>query len=120
MSAVREGETLLRAEYEGLRAFVTVEVRGRKLDEIRVAPRSAEIRPDGKLRLKAWGTYESGAEEEITEFVTWSSSDDRIALVSNEAECPQLPPSNPKSRASCLRVHTRTCPLPAAAAASGS
>lgn len=86
VTAVREGKTLLRAEYEGLRAFVTIEVRGRKLDELRVAPRSAEIRPDGKLRLKAWGTYESGAEEDVTEFVTWGSSDDRIALVSNEAE----------------------------------
>jgi len=84
--ALREGETLLRASYKGFEAFVTIEVRGRKLDEIRVAPRAAEVRPDGKLQLRAWGTYESGAEEDITNIVTWSSSDDLVALVSNEAE----------------------------------
>ena len=84
--AVSQGKTLLRADYQGMRATIPVEVRGRRIDEVRIAPRSAEIRPQGKLRLRAWGKYEDGAEEDISRIVDWVTQDDAIAVVSNEAQ----------------------------------
>lgn len=81
--AKSQGSTKLHASFANETAQIEVVVSGRRLDELRVAPTSAQVRPDGNFRFKAWGRWDDGFEEDITHLVTWSSADERVAAVSN-------------------------------------
>lgn len=54
------------------------------VDSVRISPTSATIKAGSTTALKAFASYSDYTDEDMTEFVTWTSSDKKVATVSEQ------------------------------------
>lgn len=88
--SVAKGETTIRATYVdtvngNTEGSTSLTVTDAALVSIAVDPSSATIAKGRKTRFKAIGSYTSGPNQDITETVSWTSSNTGVATVSNAA-----------------------------------
>ncbi len=83
---VAEGSTTISASYMGETAQTGITVTGDvTVREIQVEPASASIAAGTRQQFTAKAVYEDGETEGVTTEAMWSSSNDSVATVSNEA-----------------------------------
>ena len=78
------GEVTITATLGDQSAEIALEVQPAALLEIRLTPSTDVIRLGIELQLTAEGVYADGTEVDITDAVTWATSDEVIALVSDD------------------------------------
>ncbi|PLX82391.1 MAG: hypothetical protein C0617_14875 [Desulfuromonas sp.] len=84
-TGVAEGSTAIIAAFAGLSAEAGLIVSAAVLDSIAITPVDPELAADTSLELTATGTFSDGSTSDLTEEVLWSSDDESIATVSNDA-----------------------------------
>jgi hypothetical protein len=77
------GSTTITATLEGHSGSTTLLVSGAALVAIAVSPDTAELAKGTSQAFAALGLLSDGTRQDLTDQVTWSSSDDSIATVSN-------------------------------------
>lgn len=80
-----EGSTTIRAELDGYSATASVAV-GPSLTKLTTSPASANIDDGSLFQLTATGTFSDGTSRDMTQDVLWTSSDEIVAIVSNEPD----------------------------------
>jgi uncharacterized protein YjdB len=78
-----EGSTQIRAELEGVSGEKALAVTAADLTAIQVAPSGEKLSNGFSRQFSATGFYTDGGNQDITEQVTWASSDTAVAGVSN-------------------------------------
>ncbi len=90
ITALAEGESILGAGLEigELRFFpkAKITVKVLKLESISISPEAVELNSEQRLQLRAVGLYTNGYKEEITDRVSWSSSDSAVISVTESGE----------------------------------
>ena len=82
-TAVDPGTATVSATFDGLTGDTTLTVTAATLASIEVTPADASI-ADGTTQLfKATGVFTDASTQDLTEQVTWDSSNDEVATVSN-------------------------------------
>jgi 6-phosphogluconolactonase (cycloisomerase 2 family) len=76
------GTTMITATVNGVSATATLTVTTPTLTSITVTPQSTTIYKGTAIQLKASGLYADGSSVDLTNSVTWTSSDTTIATVS--------------------------------------
>jgi uncharacterized protein YjdB len=79
------GTTTAVATLGGMAGKALVNVSQAKLTAIAITPATATVNAGAKQQFTAIGTYDNGTTPDLTTQVTWSSSDIRIAQISNAA-----------------------------------
>jgi trimeric autotransporter adhesin len=79
------GTTSAVATLAGVAGKAVVNVSEAKLTSIAITPATATVSAGAKQQYTAIGTYDNGTTPDLTTQVTWSSSDIRIAQISNAA-----------------------------------
>ncbi len=79
------GTSTVTARLGGVAGMTTVTVSRSMLTGIKIAPDPASIPRGAAQAFRATGTYADGTSADVTSSVAWSSSDDRVATVSNAA-----------------------------------
>lgn len=79
------GSTTAIATLDGVVGKALVDVLQAKLTSIAITPTTAAVSAGAKQQFTAVGTYDNGATPDLTTQVTWSSSDIRVAQISNAA-----------------------------------
>lgn len=79
------GTTAAVATLGGVAGKALVSVSQAKLTAIAITPATAAVNAGAKQQFTAIGTYDNGTTPDLTTQVTWSSSDIRIAQISNAA-----------------------------------
>lgn len=79
------GSTTAIATLDGVVGKALVDVSQAKLTSIAITPATAAVSAGAKQQYTAIGTYDNGATPDLTTQVTWSSSDIRVAQISNAA-----------------------------------
>lgn len=81
--AKTEGSATIVARYSGLRAQRKVSVAGQHATALHIQAATGEttVKKGGTLPLQATVTYDSGKSEQVTDRVTWRSSDESVASV---------------------------------------
>lgn len=79
------GTTSAVATLGGVAGKAVVTVSQAKLTAIAITPATATVTAGAKQQFTAIGTYDNGTSPDLTTQVTWSSSDIRIAQISNAA-----------------------------------
>jgi uncharacterized protein YjdB len=98
--AVAVGSDVLRFEYEGLQAEADVTVTDAALLEITISPRNERVAVGTLTRFSAEGTFTDGSRRDITDAVTWASSNAAVASISNQSPA--------RGEATALRVGDTT------------
>jgi len=80
-----EGETTIEAELGLISGDTTLTVTAAELVSIAVTPEDPSNVVGSTRQFTATGTYSDESEENITEDVTWTSDDEAVATISNEA-----------------------------------
>lgn len=81
--AINVGNDTLSFDYEGFTGTSTVEVSEPLLESITISPRTVTTAVGIDIQFTASGSYDNGTSRDITDSVTWSSSDTAIASISN-------------------------------------
>lgn len=79
------GQTTIRATLNNVTGETSLTVRAIGLVSIEVAPPAASIKPASAQPFTATGRFEDDSTQDITKDVTWSSSLDAVATISNAA-----------------------------------
>lgn len=87
VTTLDDGNTTITARHgpTGLRGVVRVVVRPAALTTVTVSPQTATLELDGVQRFRAMGVYSDGTERDLTNSITWMSSDTAVLTISNEA-----------------------------------
>ena len=85
ISGLALGATTAVATLGGVAGKAVVNVSQAKLTAINITPATATVTAGAKQPFTAIGTYDNGSTPDLTTQVTWSSSDIRIAQISNAA-----------------------------------
>lgn len=87
VAAVLPGSTTVKATYQGKSGSSTVTVTPATLASVQVTPfyPSLALAATPEVQFTATGIYSDGAKLDLTEYATWSSSDNTIATVNNTA-----------------------------------
>ncbi|MBI5364734.1 MAG: Ig-like domain-containing protein, partial [Planctomycetes bacterium] len=80
------GTATITAALAGVSESVELEVTAAVLDSIQVTPENPSVPAGASHAFRALGLFSDGGTQDITELVTWSSSDPTVATVSNAAE----------------------------------
>jgi uncharacterized protein YjdB len=80
------GQVTITATLAGIDGTTTLTVTDAELDSIEVSPAGQTLAAGYELQLTATGTYSDSSTQDLTTQVTWSSSDDGVATVSNDVE----------------------------------
>lgn len=83
--ALAKGSAILTATLDGVSGSTLVTVTDATLVAIGVTPPAAVIARGTTQQFTASGTYSDGTTQDITAFVVWSASSDRVASISNTA-----------------------------------
>lgn len=78
------GTTTITASVGGMSTTATLTVGNQDLTGITVTPQTITIYQGTAIQLKATGTYGDGSSVDLTDAVTWSSSDTTVATVSTQ------------------------------------
>ncbi|HUB07996.1 MAG TPA: Ig-like domain-containing protein, partial [Myxococcales bacterium] len=79
------GTAVVSAAYQGVTGTDQVTVSGATLNSIAVTPPTATIAVGAMQPYDAMGTFSDGSNLDVTTYVTWLSSDDAVAPISNAA-----------------------------------
>ena len=82
---IKAGSTTITATFEGVSGSTLLAVSGAKLLSIAVTPSPLSVAVGATQQLKATGTWDDKSTRNITSDVTWISTGDTIATVSNAA-----------------------------------
>jgi hypothetical protein len=83
LSPLAAGSATISASYQGVTGTDTVNVSGATLVSISVSPADATIMASSQLQYAATGTFSDASQMDVTNYVTWLSSNAGIADVSN-------------------------------------
>ena len=97
-SGASMGSTTILAALATVGASVELEVTAAALDSIDVTPENPSVPAGASHGFRALGRFSDGGTQDITDLVTWSSSDPTVATISNAAES--------KGLVQCLRGGT--------------
>jgi hypothetical protein len=83
-----EGNATITARYSGMVAKRKLVVAGQTAKSLRIESANGEktVKKGSTLPLRATAAYDSGQSEQVTEDVTWSSSDEQVADVDSGGE----------------------------------
>jgi len=82
---LKAGSTTITATYEGVSGTTLLAISGAKLTSIAITPSPLSVAVGGHQPLAATGTWDDKSTRDITNDVTWLSSSDATATVSNAA-----------------------------------
>ena len=82
---INSGSTTITAAYQGVSGTTLLTVSGAKLISIAITPSPLSVAVGGHQQLTATGTWDDKSTRDITSNVTWLSSSDATATVSNAA-----------------------------------
>jgi uncharacterized protein YjdB len=82
-TGVAKGMASIVATFAGKSGSTLVTVTDATLDSIQVTPLSPSIAAGTKQQFAASGTYSDGSSQDLTGTVTWTSSDNTVAVISN-------------------------------------
>jgi hypothetical protein len=82
---LKAGSTTITASYQGVSGTTLLTVSGAKLTSIAITPSPLSVAVGGHQQLTATGTWDDKSTRDITTNVTWLSSSDATATVSNAA-----------------------------------
>ncbi len=82
VTIIDAGQTTISGELDGRQDAVRVIGINAPLESIEVTPASADIIEDTEVQLSAIGTYQDGEVIDITDIVSWRSSDEAVMRVS--------------------------------------
>ena len=82
---LKAGSTTITASYQGVSGTTLLTVSGAKLTSIAITPSPLSVAVGGHQQLTATGTWDDKSTRDITTDVTWLSSSDATATVSNAA-----------------------------------
>lgn len=85
LSGVSAGTTSITATVSGIVASASAVVTSATLESIAVEPATSNLAVDATLKYLARGTFSDGSTQDLTEQVTWASSDPGVATISNAA-----------------------------------
>ncbi|NKF22838.1 beta strand repeat-containing protein [Solimonas marina] len=77
------GPTTITATYGDLVGSTTLTVTGATVESISVTPVNSKLAAGYSRQFTATGIYSDGSSHDVTQTVTWSSSDESVATVSN-------------------------------------
>ena len=80
-----EGQAMLTANLSGEQASLTVDVTGAELVSLALSPINATIPLGLSQQYTAQGTYTDGSVQDLSSEVTWLTSNESVALISNNA-----------------------------------
>jgi trimeric autotransporter adhesin len=83
VTGVQGGAAAIMATYSGVSGMTTVSVSGATLTSLAIAPPNPTIMAGGIQTFMATGTFNDGSMLDVTQFVTWTSSNLSAADVSN-------------------------------------
>ncbi len=82
---LKAGSTTITATYQGVSGTTLLTVGGGRLNSIAITPSPLSVAVGGHQQLTATGTWDDTSTRDITNDVTWLSSSDATATVSNAA-----------------------------------
>jgi uncharacterized protein YjdB len=82
-TAVSEGQVNLTAAFQGKSVMVKLTVSAATLVSITVTPEDPSMAVGATLQFVATGTYTDNSTQNITNLVTWVSSSEEVAIISN-------------------------------------
>jgi hypothetical protein len=82
-TGLRAGQSTISANFQGKTGQSTLTVAAVMLQSITIAPSNASIGRRTKQQFTATGTFADGSMRDVTKQVTWSSSTQRVAVISN-------------------------------------
>lgn len=85
VTGVHEGSATVTAHCGGESADTTVTVTAATLTQMAISPANASLAKGTATWLTVTGTYTDGATQDLSDLVTWSSSDESKVVVSNAA-----------------------------------
>jgi uncharacterized protein YjdB len=85
VTAMEVGSTTITATQAGVSATTAVTVTAAALTSITITPPDSSIAKGTREHLIATGNFSDGTIQDLTAFVTWASSDQSVAVVSNAA-----------------------------------
>jgi hypothetical protein len=83
VTPVSTGQATITASVGGISGNSELTVNSATLTAITITPATPQIALGTTLQFVATGTYSDSSTQDITSFVTWNSSDNSIAMVSN-------------------------------------
>ncbi len=86
VSTLSAGSATISATWAGVVGTDVVTVSSATLSSISVTPNPADVAVSGSTSLSALGTFSDGSTLDVTDRVTWSSSDTKVADVSNAGD----------------------------------
>jgi hypothetical protein len=84
-TGVSAGSATITAALAGVTGSLDLVVTAALLDSIQLLPANPSVPAGSGCTFRATGTYSDGSTQDITQLVTWSSSDGSVATVSNAA-----------------------------------
>jgi len=90
VSSVAKGNTTVEATSQSISDTAEISVTSATLTQISVLPESENIDAGKVLQLEAEGTFTDGSTKTLTDNVTWSSSDEELANVSEDGSVSAL------------------------------
>jgi hypothetical protein len=85
VSALAAGMATIRAQYMTVAGSTVVTVSAATLTSITVSPAAATVPAGGIASFTASGSFDDGSTLDVTDVVTWTSSDTGVADISNAA-----------------------------------
>lgn len=84
-TGISPGVTTITATFTGISGSTGLTITSATLESIAVTPNPASVAKGSKLQFTATGTFSDSSTEDITQDVTWSSSNEAVAQISNAA-----------------------------------
>lgn len=82
VKAVAAGQASLTAEYQGIQVIVQVSVTP-KLTKLTASAKTLELAPGGTGNVRLTAEFDKREETDVTALAVWTSSNERVAVVSN-------------------------------------
>ncbi|HFC12354.1 MAG TPA: hypothetical protein ENJ56_05880, partial [Anaerolineae bacterium] len=86
LKALSAGNSTIQASLQGFSDEINVEISSASLENIRISPDPLVINEGTSAQLQATGFYSDDSSQDITHTVTWESTDERVASVSNATD----------------------------------
>jgi trimeric autotransporter adhesin len=90
MQAVQEGSTTISATFAGVSQTTSAQVTAATLLWIDISPTTLQLAKGTRHTFAATGVYSDNTEQDLSNRVTWVSSDEQIASISNASDSPGL------------------------------
>ena len=85
LTGIAQGTATISAAKKGITGTTSIKITAATLKSIAITPASPSIAAGVELQLVATGTFSDGSTQDLTTSVSWSSSSNAVAVVSNTA-----------------------------------